>query len=57
VADSLHTRYMAASDTWRTHRKSCEPCADGRRRCTAGARLWDRFCDLQDTYLNHLRTR
>ncbi|HWU08852.1 MAG TPA: hypothetical protein VN520_21130 [Streptomyces sp.] len=57
MADSLHTRYMAASDTWRTHRKSCEPCADGRRRCTAGARLWDRFCDLQDTYLNHLRTR
>ncbi len=57
MAADLYTRYMAASDQWRAHRKGCPPCTDGRRRCADGTRLWNRFCDLQDAYLTHLRNR
>ncbi|MFJ8769889.1 hypothetical protein [Streptomyces clavifer] len=56
MADSLHTRYMAASDTWRAHRKGCEPCQT-KQRCETGAPLLERFVRLQDAYLTHLRKR
>ncbi|WP_326701876.1 hypothetical protein OG909_32760 (plasmid) [Streptomyces sp. NBC_01754] len=51
MADSLHTRYMAASDAWRVHRKGCTPCQTGRH-CEAGTPLFERFARLQDAYLN-----
>ncbi|UTR83685.1 hypothetical protein [Streptomyces cavourensis] len=57
MAADLYTRYMAASDQWRAHRKGCPPCTDGRSRCADGTGLWERFCRLQDAYLTHLRTR
>ncbi|MFE0230687.1 hypothetical protein ACFWZS_26565 [[Kitasatospora] papulosa] len=56
MADSLHTRYMTASDTWRAHRKSCPPCQNGCH-CEDGAPLHERFVRLQSAYLNHLRNR
>lgn len=57
MADSLHTRYMAASDAWRAHRKGCEPCMslDAGQHCPAGASLREEFVWLQDDYLTHLR--
>ncbi|MFE7758327.1 hypothetical protein [Streptomyces sp. NPDC057429] len=54
MADSLHTRYMAASDTWRAHRKGCEPCQT-KQPCETGAPLLERLARLQDAYLTHLR--
>ncbi|WP_331755871.1 hypothetical protein [Streptomyces sp. NBC_01643] len=54
MADSLHTRYMAASDAWRIHRKGCEPCQI-KQPCETGAPLFERLTRLQDAYLNHLR--
>ncbi|MGW0669794.1 hypothetical protein [Streptomyces sp. NPDC002746] len=56
MADSLHTRYMAASDTWRTHRKGCKDCAAGCH-CPAGAPLFEQFARLQNAYLTHLRAK
>lgn len=56
MADSLHARYMAASDTWRAHRKGCPPCQNGRH-CPDGEPLFEQFTRLQNAYLNHLRTR
>jgi hypothetical protein len=56
VPDDLHARYMAASTTWRTHRKGCPPCQTGQP-CEAGAPLFERFTRLQNAYLNHLRDR
>lgn len=56
MADSLHARYMAASDAWRAHRKGCTPCRTGRH-CEAGEPLQERFVRLQDAYLNHLHNR
>ncbi|MEV3999138.1 hypothetical protein ACFYPK_32825 [Streptomyces halstedii] len=56
MADSLHTRYVNASDAWRAHRKGCQPCQTGRH-CEAGAPLFERVVRLQDAYLNHLRNR
>ncbi|MCT2547396.1 hypothetical protein [Streptomyces atratus] len=56
MADGLHTRYMRASDAWRTHRKGCEPCRSGQH-CRDGAALHRLFADLQNDYLRHLRTR
>ncbi|MCX4451542.1 hypothetical protein [Streptomyces sp. NBC_01789] len=54
MADSLHTRYMTASDAWRTHRKGCPPC-ETEQHCPTGQRLFARFAELQTAYLNHLR--
>ncbi|MFB7211065.1 hypothetical protein [Streptomyces sp. NPDC056255] len=56
MADDLHTRYMHASDAWRTHRKGCEPCRSAQH-CPDGAPLYQQFAGLQDDYLRHLRTR
>lgn len=56
MADSLHTRYMAASDAWRVHYEGCTPCQNGRH-CEAGEPLHERFVRLQSIYLNHLRNR
>ncbi|MFJ8855669.1 hypothetical protein [Streptomyces sp. NPDC102437] len=56
MTDSLHTRYMAASDTWHAHRKGCPPCESGQH-CPTGDPLYKRFTNLQDAYLRHLRTR
>lgn len=53
MADSLHTRYMAASDVWRAHRKGCRPCQEGHH-CPDGEPLYERFARLQSAYLNHL---
>ncbi|MER5362454.1 hypothetical protein [Streptomyces sp. NPDC002785] len=57
MAESLHARYMAASDAWRAHRKDCEPCTfpDTGRHCPDGAPLWERLVRLQNAYLTHLR--
>lgn len=54
MADSLHTRYMAASTAWRIHRSTCEPCQT-EQACPSGQRLFARFAELQTAYLNHLR--
>ncbi|RPK32233.1 hypothetical protein EES39_39035 [Streptomyces sp. ADI92-24] len=56
MADSLHTRYMAASDIWRTHRKGCKGCTAGRH-CPAGTPLFEEFARLQTDYLAHLRAK
>lgn len=56
MAADLYTRYMAASDAWRTHRKGCPPCQNGRH-CPDGSPLFERFAQMQSAYLNHLRTR
>ncbi|MEU4506819.1 hypothetical protein [Streptomyces sp. NPDC024089] len=56
MTDSLHTRYMAASATWRTHRKGCPPCQH-QRRCPDGDLLYERLVKVQDAYLAHLRAR
>lgn len=56
MADSLHTRYMAASDAWRIHRKGCPPCQSGQP-CGTGAPLFERFARLQNDYLTHLRAK
>ncbi|MFB6876349.1 hypothetical protein [Streptomyces sp. NPDC056323] len=56
MADDLHTRYMRASDAWRTHRKGCSPCGSGQY-CPTGKPLYQRFADLQDAYLRGLRSR
>lgn len=56
MADDLHARYMDATETWRTHRKGCQPCQN-HRPCETGAPLVERFAQLQSAYLNRLRTR
>lgn len=56
MADSLHARYMNASDAWRAHRKGCQPCQT-ERPCEACEPLFERFVRLQDAYLHHLRNR
>lgn len=55
MAADLHTRYMAAADTWRAHRADCTTCQSGPR-CEAGAPLFERFTRLQDAYLNRPRS-
>ncbi|MFF7365438.1 hypothetical protein [Streptomyces sp. NPDC008125] len=55
MADSLHTRYMAASAAWRTHRKGCATCRYPGQHCEDGRTLFERFADLQDAYLRTLR--
>ncbi|MFD7972998.1 hypothetical protein [Streptomyces clavifer] len=55
MADDLHTRYMAAADTWRTHRAGCTTCQHSTP-CKAGAPLNERFARLQDAYLNRPRS-
>ncbi|MFJ2709081.1 hypothetical protein ACIO3R_38655 [Streptomyces sp. NPDC087428] len=57
MAADLQTRYLTASDTWRAHRKGCEPCTslDAGQHCPAGAPLREQFVRLQDAYLTHLR--
>ncbi|MEV5605732.1 hypothetical protein AB0L33_30280 [Streptomyces sp. NPDC052299] len=56
MADSLHTRYMAASTAWRTHRNSCPPCQNSQP-CPAGASLYEQFTRLQDAYLAQQRRK
>ncbi|MEU2346030.1 hypothetical protein ACFRAA_33315 [[Kitasatospora] papulosa] len=51
MADDLRTRYVAAADTWRTHRADCTTCQQ-RTPCTVGAPLFERFTRLQEAYLN-----
>lgn len=55
MAADLHTRYMAAADTWRTHRAGCTTCRQ-RTPCPVGAPLAERFTRLQDAYLNRRRS-
>ncbi len=56
MADSLHTRYMAAATAWRTHCEGCPPCQN-RQPCTAGASLFERFTRLQDAYLTQQKRK
>ncbi|WP_331737343.1 hypothetical protein OG520_44750 (plasmid) [Streptomyces sp. NBC_00984] len=56
MADDLHTRYMRASDAWRTHRKGCSPCGSGQD-CPDGAQMYQQFADLQNDYLRLIRSR
>ncbi|MFC8208359.1 hypothetical protein [[Kitasatospora] papulosa] len=55
MADDLHTRYMAATDTWDAHRAGCTTCQHSSP-CKAGEPLAERFARLQDAYLNSRRT-
>lgn len=55
MADSLHARYMAATSTWRAHLKGCTTCQHGDP-CRTGRPLFERFCRLQDAYLNKQRS-
>ncbi|MET9656817.1 hypothetical protein [Streptomyces sp. NPDC006510] len=56
MADDLHTRYQRALDAWCTHSETCEPCRP-EQHCPAGAPLYRRLADLQDAYLQQLRSR
>ncbi|MFJ1847073.1 hypothetical protein [Streptomyces sp. NPDC088146] len=56
MADNLHTRYMQAAATWRTHRESCAPCRSGQR-CPTGDPLYRRLADLQDAYHRRIRSQ
>ncbi|MFE6189117.1 hypothetical protein ACFQ6U_32310 [Streptomyces sp. NPDC056465] len=55
MGDDLHTRYMNAADTWRTHKAGCTTCQHGTP-CKTGAPLAERFTRLQDAYLNRRRS-
>ncbi|MCX4657363.1 hypothetical protein OG249_36490 [Streptomyces microflavus] len=55
MAADIYTRYMAASDAWSAHLKGCQCTAE--QPCPAGAPLRERFSDLQDAYLTHLREK
>ncbi|GAA2955330.1 MULTISPECIES: hypothetical protein [Streptomyces] len=55
MADDLHTRYMDATTTWRTHRAGCTTCQHTTP-CKTGAPLNERFTRLQDAYLNRRST-
>ncbi|MFG3179979.1 hypothetical protein ACGFZC_33640 [[Kitasatospora] papulosa] len=55
MAKDLHTRYMAAADTWDAHRAGCTTCQHTTP-CETGAPLAERFARLQDAYLNSRRT-
>ncbi|MGW9120227.1 hypothetical protein ACWGRV_27050 [Streptomyces sp. NPDC055663] len=56
MADDLHTRYMHASDAWRTHREGCQPCRS-EQHCPTGNPLYQQFADLQDSYLRRIRSQ
>ncbi|MER5556343.1 hypothetical protein ABT001_32600 [Streptomyces sp. NPDC002793] len=55
MADDLHTRYMAAANTWDAHRAGCTTCQHTTP-CKTGAPLFERFARLQDAYLNRHRS-
>ncbi|MFH8797568.1 hypothetical protein [Streptomyces sp. NPDC017941] len=56
MTTDLRARYLAAHQTYKTHRNGCAACSAGRR-CTAGARLYESFARLQDAYLAQLKRR
>lgn len=51
----LHTRYMAATNTWDAHRAGCTICQH-HTPCETGAPLFERFARIQDAYLNRHRS-
>ncbi|MEU2462350.1 hypothetical protein ABZ604_32815 [Streptomyces sp. NPDC012473] len=55
MGDDLHTRYMAAAQTWAAHRKTCSNCQHDTP-CKIGAPLYERFSRLQDAHLNRYRS-
>ncbi|MFI6143656.1 hypothetical protein ACIBCC_36380 [Streptomyces griseus] len=46
---------MGATDRWAEHAADCGACATTGPGCPEGIPLWERYCRLQDAYLNHLR--
>ncbi|MET8787995.1 hypothetical protein [Streptomyces sp. NPDC004589] len=54
MPDDLYQRYQAAHRAHLAHTASCTNCQDGAR-CLDGERLYERFAQLQDAYLNHQR--
>ncbi|MET8746180.1 hypothetical protein [Streptomyces sp. NPDC004728] len=51
----LHTRYLAAANTWAAHRTGCTTCQHDTP-CETGAPLLERFARLQDAYLTRRRS-
>ncbi|MYT77526.1 hypothetical protein YW3DRAFT_06517 [Streptomyces sp. MnatMP-M77] len=51
----LYTRYIGATDRWAEHAADCGACTTTEPGCPDGIPLWERYCRLQDAYLNHLR--
>ncbi|WP_329046678.1 hypothetical protein [Streptomyces sp. NBC_01422] len=50
MVDDLHTRYLAAADTWAAHRTGCTICQHDTP-CETGAAFYERLARLQDAYL------
>ncbi|MCX4970809.1 hypothetical protein OHA98_39910 [Streptomyces sp. NBC_00654] len=62
AAQTLHQRYLRASDLWTAHVTVCPVCRTWIRSrtgtaCTGGAPHYKQLVTVQDEYLNHLRTR